>query len=207
MPRHPKALFTSMPNVSAKLPLFAKVLDDQNPQHISAIWKNYFLALEQQTNSGFVQSVNGTTYRITVTGDPLNPIVDISADYDAMIAAEIAAALAYLDAVHAPVVATEDIAAFVVVTSQGKNANSGTLSGIDRIIGISDAAIATGFSGTVTMIGVIENPIWSWSTGDPIFLNGSSLSTIAPSTGFTQRIGTAKNSTTVYVDLGEPVML
>lgn len=105
------------------------------------------------------------------------------------------------------VVATEDIPAFSVVTSKGKVADSGTVSGIEKVIGIAEADIDTGFSGRVTMIGEIDNPAWTFVAGDVIFLNGTSLSTTAPSTGFSQRIGTAKSDTVIYVNLGQPILL
>ena len=111
-----------------------------------------------------------------------------------------------VDAVHIDVVATEDLPAFAVVTSKGKNADSGIISGIGKVIGITDDAIPNGFSGTVTAIGQITNPAWTFVNGDVLFLNGTSLSTTAPSIGFTQRIATAKNNTTIDVDLGEPVL-
>jgi hypothetical protein len=111
------------------------------------------------------------------------------------------------DAVTVSLVATEDLPAFSVVTSKGKNADSSVISGIEKVLGISQSAIANGFSGDITVIGEITNPGWSFVAGDVLYLNGASLSTVAPSTGFTQKIGTAKTSTTVYVSLGEAVLL
>jgi hypothetical protein len=55
--------------------------------------------------------------------------------------------------------------------------------------------------------GDITNPGWAWTSGDIIFLNGTSLSTVAPSSGFVQRIGIAKTSQTIVVGLGDPVLL
>jgi hypothetical protein len=100
-----------------------------------------------------------------------------------------------------------NIAAFSVVTSDGVPANSGTVGQIGTVIGIALAAIATGFSGPVQTAGAVTNLSWTWVAGDVLFLNGTSLSTIAPSAGFVQAIGTAQNSSTVVLDLGIPILL
>lgn len=105
------------------------------------------------------------------------------------------------------IVAFENIPEFSVVTSTGRNADSSNLSHLNRVVGISTSAIDSGFSGQIREIGEIQNVGWSWIMGDVIYLNGTSLSTIAPGSGFSQLIGTAKNSTTIIVELGETILL
>lgn len=105
------------------------------------------------------------------------------------------------------VVAAEDLTAFSVVTSTGEIADSGTIAHIGKIIGINPALIATGFSGDVTSIGEVENLSWTWVAGDRLFLNGTSLSTTPPGSGFIYLVGTAKNSTTIYVAPSISVLL
>jgi len=103
--------------------------------------------------------------------------------------------------------ATENIGAFVAVTSNGKVANSATTAHAGKVAGVSLAAITSGFTGSVQSVGEVENPSWTWTAGDVIYINGTSLSTTAPSTGFSQRIGTAKSATKIVVELGEPILL
>jgi hypothetical protein len=104
-------------------------------------------------------------------------------------------------------VAGENLPAFVAVTSTGLRANSSTFAHFGKVIGIIIAAVNLGFSGDVTVIGEVQNLGWSWTAGDVIFLNGNSLASSAPVSGFSQKIGTAKNSTTIVVELETPVLL
>jgi hypothetical protein len=59
------------------LPYFAQVLD--NTGRVSEVWKNYFLSLDGGGGGG-VESVSGTTNRITVTGTA-NRVVNIATNY------------------------------------------------------------------------------------------------------------------------------
>jgi len=111
-------------------------------------------------------------------------------------------------AVEVSIVATENIPAFGPVTSQGKKADSANPSAsFGRVIGLATAAILSGFSGQVIEAGEITNPAWAWTIGDPIFLSGTGLSNAPPASGFVQQIGTAKGTTTIVVDLSDPVLL
>ena len=105
------------------------------------------------------------------------------------------------------IVASENVPAFRVITSGGNIADSTFIAHRGRVVGITLEAIASGFSGLVAKEGKVENPAWSWATGDILYLNGTALSTAAPSSGFSQAIGVAKNATTVIVRLGIPILL
>jgi predicted RecA/RadA family phage recombinase len=105
------------------------------------------------------------------------------------------------------VVASEDLDAFVAVTSGAELADSTNVAHWGRVIGLTLGAIAADSSGAIAKEGRVENPAWSWSTGDVLYLNGTSLSTTAPSTGFSQVIGVALNATTVVIKLGVPILL
>lgn len=106
------------------------------------------------------------------------------------------------------IVAAVNIAAFAVVTSQGKVADSAVPSQhIGRVIGVAPSAINLGLSGAVVECGEVNNPLWSWTAGDLLYLNGSTISKVPPSTGFVQYLGTSKNSTTMVVELEVPVLL
>jgi len=105
------------------------------------------------------------------------------------------------------IVATEDIPEFVAVTTSGKTADSGEFAHLGKVVGVAIAAIANGFSGSVQMLGELVNPAWTWTSGDSIFVNGSGLSSIAPSTGWSKKMGTAKNATTIIIDMEDTVLL
>lgn len=104
-------------------------------------------------------------------------------------------------------VAQENVDSFDVVTSTGFKANSNTISHRSKIIGIAKATTLIGFSGVVVNQGKITNPSWAWTIGNRIFLNGTSLSTIAPSTGFLQSIGTATGADTIDVNIHPSILL
>lgn len=103
--------------------------------------------------------------------------------------------------------AAADIDAYLLVTSTGVRASSATSAHRGKVIGITTAAVVSGFMGTVTGFGTITNALWAWTIGDKIYLNGTSLSTTAPSSGFIQYVGTATASDTIDVNLGEPILL
>jgi hypothetical protein len=91
--------------------------------------------------------------------------------------------------------------------STGSVADSSNLAHYGKVSGVSLETILNGFSGAIAVVGEVQNLGWSWSPGDSIFLNGSGLSPIPPAVGFSQKIGTVKNSTTICVELEVPVLL
>ena len=98
---------------------------------------------------------------------------------------------------------TENISQGNVVNSDGSKADSSVVGKRNKAIGIANAAITSGFSGDVVTEGVITYGSWSWTAGDIIFLNGTSLSTTAPSTGFIQIIGKAISATKIEVKISQ----
>lgn len=105
------------------------------------------------------------------------------------------------------VLATENLAAYVAVTAGGKRADSTNPAHISKVVGISNAATLTGFRGDVISGGAIVNPAWAWNTNDTIFLNGTALSTVPPSTGYIQPIGIATAADTISVEIQTPILL
>lgn len=103
--------------------------------------------------------------------------------------------------------ATVNIAAFDVVTSMGLIGDSSIIAYKNKIVGIATAPILSGFNGSVVGFGKITNPLWAWTVGDRIFLNGTSLSTTAPSSGFIQIIGVAIASDTIDIKLAQSILL
>ena len=115
--------------------------------------------------------------------------------------------MAVVGSVKLPLIATEDIPAFRVATDTGKNADSSNIFHKNIIIGLTVADIVSGFSGTVVKTGQIHNPLWSWTKGDIIFLNGTTLSIIPPSTGIRVIIGQALSSTDIDINISESILL
>lgn len=104
-------------------------------------------------------------------------------------------------------IATDNITAFDVVTSNGKKADSSITAYKNKIIGISTTTTNIGFAGTAVGFGEIQNPLWSWTIGDKIFLNGITLSTTDPGTGFIQLIGTAVKADTIDIKISQSILL
>ncbi len=104
-------------------------------------------------------------------------------------------------------IATAIITSYDVVTSSGSVGDSAITSQRGKVIGIATANIAIGFPGQAVGFGEIQNVAWSWTIGDKIFLNGTSLSTVAPTTGFIQIIGVATASDTIDVKIGQSILL
>lgn len=100
-----------------------------------------------------------------------------------------------------------DIPAFTLVTANGEIADSSNIFHFGHVVGLSTVAVLSGFTDTVVAEGEVTNGSWSWTNNDKIFLNGTSLSTISPSTGFSQFIAIAKNNNTIYVRLQQPILL
>jgi hypothetical protein len=106
-----------------------------------------------------------------------------------------------------PFVANDNISAFQVVTSNGKIANSSNVAHKNKIIGISLTDVLIGFSGTAIGFGIIQNSAWTWTIGDKIFLNGTSLSITAPATGFSLLIATAIAIDTLDIIMQPSILL
>lgn len=128
-------------------------------------------------------------------------------ELETLVAAFAANVSAPSNSVIVEIVAAEPITAYSVVTVDGYLADSADLSAFNRVLGVSNEAMATGFPVSVVQKGIVENPAWAWTTGDRIFLNGGSLSTTPVSSGFSQLIGLAKDSQTIVVECEDPIWL
>lgn len=109
--------------------------------------------------------------------------------------------------VMAEFIATESISIYDVVTADGKVASSNNLSHRAKVIGIAKSAVSIGFTGDAQIGGTIINPAWSFSAGQKLFLNGSTISSTPPSTGFIQCVGKALGTTKILIDIDEPITL
>jgi len=106
------------------------------------------------------------------------------------------------------VAATQNVAAFKVITSTGENASSANVFHKGIIAGVTLAAINTGFVGKVVTEGLVVNPAWAWNPGDVLYLNGTSISTTPPTSGFRVIVGIGTYiPTTMYVKISESILL
>lgn len=106
----------------------------------------------------------------------------------------------------ARVVAVELLPVFTVVTKTGYRADSANVVHSSRIAGVTVKEIAIGTSEFVTVEGIVENPLWSWSIGNVLYLNGTSLSITPPTTGFRVIIAEAFSATKIYVKVSESIL-
>ena len=105
------------------------------------------------------------------------------------------------------VVAAAHLPAFTMVTATGERADSGNPAHYGKVVGITQVEVLSGFIATLVTDTEVTNPSWSWSPGDVLFLNGTSISTTPPASGFIQIIGVARTATTIIVQLQPPILL
>jgi hypothetical protein len=105
------------------------------------------------------------------------------------------------------VAATEDIPAFSFVTANGKVADSGNSAHFNRIVGITPVAVSSGFIVTVLGVGEVLNVLWNWTPNAKLFLNGTTLSAVPPTSGFNQLVAVARNDQTIIVRMEVPILL
>lgn len=105
------------------------------------------------------------------------------------------------------VIATESISKYDVVTTSGEKASSSNDLHKNKILGVATETIPPGQSGTVQTYGDMDNALWSWTSMTPIFLNGTTISGAAPSTGFVIPLGKMRNATRIFIDIGTPIKL
>lgn len=103
-------------------------------------------------------------------------------------------------------IANEDISIYKPVSFMGTLINTNNISHANKFFGISITSTLTGFTGNLISEGEITNPSWNWTQGDNIFLNGSDFSNISTSSGFSQLIGQAKNTTTIVLDKKQAII-
>jgi hypothetical protein len=107
----------------------------------------------------------------------------------------------------AEVTVSENILAFDPINSDGTKANSAIVGKRGQLIGLALANINNGLSGNAVLFGEITNPAWSFVAGNIVYLNGTTVSTTPPSTGFIQKIGTMKSSTTLEINIGTVILI
>lgn len=95
----------------------------------------------------------------------------------------------------------ENINKFDPIGIDGFKANSNNR----ECVGFAIDNILIGNTATFLTGGILINPLWNFTVGLPVYLNGSSLSHIEPSTGFVQKVGLAKHANILFLKISEPI--
>lgn len=107
----------------------------------------------------------------------------------------------------AEVVAAEDLPALCLVTAGGERADSGNIAHFNRVLGILMTPVLVDNVAVLVVEGEVTDLTWSWTANQKLFLNGTSISTVPPATGFSQLIGNTRNSHTIFIRLQVPIKL
>jgi hypothetical protein len=107
----------------------------------------------------------------------------------------------------AEVVASEDLPALCLVTAGGEIADSNNLFHFNHVLGILMTPVAADNVATIVVEGEVTDLTWSWTANQKLFLNGTSISTVPPSAGFSQLVGITRNSHTIFIRLQVPIKL
>lgn len=108
-------------------------------------------------------------------------------------------------------VATEAISALRVVASTSGGVDlvdPSILSSVSRIVGVSVHAAASGAALTVRRSGIMSDPAWSWTPGQPLFAGAAGvLTAVAPSSVAIRQVAVAVDATTILIDLSDLILM
>lgn len=105
--------------------------------------------------------------------------------------------------------AAENIGRHQVVTTEGKVANTGTIGDATKILGVANSNVLSGNKGIAIVKGFISDPTqgWTFTPDADLYLNGTSFSETAPTSGFSIVIAKAIRSDAYVVNIGSPTIL
>ncbi len=106
------------------------------------------------------------------------------------------------------VVAAENLGGHRIVTVEGYYASKDNLSDKFKILGMTTGAVVSGDDASIITHGFITESSWNWTVGNPIFLDANGLLTQTPPIGgFRMIIGIPQTSTSMFVDISEPIII
>lgn len=78
----------------------------------------------------------------------------------------------------------------------------------NKVLGITTGAVSNGSIAQIQIVGVLEEPTWSWNLIDPIFIgtNGQ-LTQTPPETGYLYIVAFPMTPTKIFIDKQPPIML
>jgi|KBSSwiStaDraftv2_1062776.scaffolds.fasta_scaffold00022_219 hypothetical protein len=103
--------------------------------------------------------------------------------------------------------ANAHIEAYSLVTTDGYRCDSSDLDNMNLLAGVALDEAWPGMSVVVCFYGVCENPAWKWTARQKLWANGKWPSTIPPTTGWNQLIGSVVTPTQVFITLANPILL
>jgi hypothetical protein len=82
------------------------------------------------------------------------------------------------------------------------------LADAERVLGMTVGAVNTGDIAQVIRSGVVVEPTWNWTLGQPIFLSTTGLLTqTPPAAGFVLQVAFPISSTSVFIDIKQALIL
>lgn len=106
------------------------------------------------------------------------------------------------------ITAAENLGGHRVVTVEGYYASKDTASDKFKVLGITTGAVSIGATATVTTYGTVTESSWNWTVGSPVFLStNGQLTQTAPTSGFRTIIGVPLTTTSMFIDISEPLIL
>lgn len=106
------------------------------------------------------------------------------------------------------VVAAVDLGGHRVVTVDGLYADASDITTMNKGAGLTVVAVSAGQTTAAYNTGVITEPSWNWSVGQPVYLGLNGLLTqTPPTTGYLLRIGQPKSATSLIVEIAQPIQL
>ncbi|RTL04473.1 hypothetical protein EKK58_10450 [Candidatus Dependentiae bacterium] len=76
------------------------------------------------------------------------------------------------------------------------------------VVGMALNAASTGNNVEVLIFGIYENPSWSWTANDLLFLNtNGNITSVPPVVGYQTTIGKALSSTSILINIKDPIEL
>lgn len=98
----------------------------------------------------------------------------------------------------------------VVLDAVGKAvyADNTAMTHVNKVLGMTVGSAVADAAIDILRWGELEEPSWTWTLDQPVFLSTNGLLTqTPPSTGFSQIIGFPVSATKLYISLREPIIL
>jgi len=90
---------------------------------------------------------------------------------------------------------------------QAVYADSSNPAHASKVLGITTGASSQGDTATIQSGGELTESSWAWTLDQPVFLGTSGLLTqTQPATGFSLVVGFPLSTTTLFVNIGEPLI-
>lgn len=108
---------------------------------------------------------------------------------------------------YAEVEASEYIPKYKIVTTDGYICNSIYPSHRHKSVGIATNNTNIGFNCNCVVKGIIEDATFSFTPNATLYLNGTNISTTAPTTGFILPLGKSVTSNKILIDIQRSILL